>query len=251
MRIGLITPDLSTRNGWATYSLNLIRKIQARGIATTVVSARNSPAVDFEIHPLLPTVTPPERHTFLKTMRQVPRVRRLLGDCDIVHCTIEPYAILGAAVAGRRPLFVTAHGSYINLPRMRRFPVGHLYRRAFQRADLICVSNYTAQVAKAQMPRARVHVINNGVDAERFLEPPPLQVDKSGPTVVTAGGIKARKGTLELVEAMALVRERMPQAQCLIMGNAQRGQRLCRHGGAPNSRAGIGRYSKNHGLRRG
>ena len=58
---------------------------------------------------------------------------------------------------------------------------------------------------------------------QRFLEPPPLQVDKSGPTVVTAGGIKARKGTLELVEAMALVRERMPQAQCLIMGNPQRG----------------------------
>ena len=36
MRIGLITSDLSTTNGWATYSLNLIRQLQARGIATTV-----------------------------------------------------------------------------------------------------------------------------------------------------------------------------------------------------------------------
>ena len=69
------------------------------------------------------------------------------------------------------------------------------------------------------MPRIRVHVINNGVDASRFLEPPALQVEKSAPTIITAGGIKPRKGTLQLVEALAVVRERLPSVQCLIMGN--------------------------------
>ena len=222
MRIGLITSDLSTENGWATYSLNLIRQLQARGIATTVVSARNSPAIDFAIHPLLPSVSPPERHTFIKSMARLPQVKRLLRDCDIVHCTIEPYAILAAA-AGGGPLFVTAHGSYVNLPRMRGFPVSDLYRRALERAQLICVSRYTAGVARELMPRARVHVINNGVDVARFLKPPTLSVEKRGPTVITAGGIKPRKGTLQLVEAIAVVRERLPQVQCLIMGSAQRG----------------------------
>jgi len=223
MRIGLITSDLSTKNGWATYSLNLLRELRARGIDTTVVCARNSPTAGDAIHPLLPTVTPPERHTFLKSMRQLARVRRLLRGCDLVHCTAEPYAIVAAAVAGERPLFVTAHGSYVNLPRMRRFPVGYLYRRAFEGGQLICVSRYTAATAQALMPRARVQVINNGVDVARFLDPPALRVEKAGPTVLTSGGIKARKGTLQLVEAMALVRERLPQAQCLIMGNAQAG----------------------------
>ena len=67
MQIGLLAPDLSTDNGWATYSLNLIRQLRARCIATTIVCARNSPAVEFETHPLLPAVTPPEgRHTFIK-----------------------------------------------------------------------------------------------------------------------------------------------------------------------------------------
>ena len=223
MRIGLIAPDLSTENGWATYSLNLIRQLRARGIATTIVCARNSAAVEFETHPLLPTVTPPERHTFIKSLRLIPRVKRLLRDCDLVHSTIEPYAILAAAVAGGRPLFATAHGSYVNLPRMRRFPVGNLYRRAFQRARLICVSRYTAQAARELMPGARVQVISNGVDIARFLEPPAQQVKKRGPTVVAAGGIKPRKGTLQLVEAIAVLRERLPQAQCLIMGNPQPG----------------------------
>ncbi len=223
MRIGLITSDLSLENGWATYSLSLIRQLRARGIEATVVCARNSPAVEFGTHRLLPTVTPPERHSFIKTMSSIARVRRLLRDCDIVHCTTEPYAILAAAVAGRRTPFITAHGSYVNLPRMRRFPVGKLYRRAFARARLVCVSRYTAQVAREQNPGAQVHVINNGVDVARFLEPPGLAVDKRGPTVVSAGGIKPRKGTLQLVEAMATVRARIPDAQCLILGNPQRG----------------------------
>jgi glycosyltransferase involved in cell wall biosynthesis len=36
--------------------------------------------------------------------------------------------------------------------------------------------------------------------------------------VVTAGGIKRRKGTLQLIEAMAIIREQLPDAQCLILG---------------------------------
>ena len=223
MRVGLIAAELGSRNGWATYSLNLIRQLQARGIPTTVVTARNSAALDFEIHPLLPTVSPPERLTSVKSMRQAWAVRRLLKHCDVIHATIEPFAVLAAAVAGERPLFVTAHGSYVNLPRMRPFPVNQLYRAAFRRSGLICVSRYTADVAKRQLPAVRVHVINNGVDVARFLHPPPLRPPKKAPTVIAVGEIKPRKGTLQLVKAMARVRERMPQAQCLIMGQPQYG----------------------------
>lgn len=223
MRIGYITSDLSNQNGWATYSLQLIRVLRARGVDATVVASRNSPDAGFTIYRLLPTVTPPERHTFFKSMRQAFAVRRLLRHCDIIHCTAEPLAILAAAVAGDRPLFVTAHGSYVNLPRMRRFPVNALYRRSFTRARLICVSNYTAQVAKALMPRARVQVIPNGADVSGFAQAPAFQPEKSAPTVVAIGEIKPRKGQLQLVEAVARVREEIPDVQCLIMGPPQLG----------------------------
>lgn len=223
MRIGLITSDLSTTNGWANYSLNLIRQLRARGLNVTVVCARNSPPVEFPTQARLPSVAPPERHSFLKMLRQAPQVRRMLSNCDVIHSTIEPYALLAAAVAGRRPLVVTAHGSYVNLPRMRRFPLGQLYRRAFLRAELICVSRHTANVANSLLPGVTTHVINNGLNAARFLQRPTLEIEKTGPTVVTLGEIKPRKGTLQLVRAMADVRERLPQAQCLIMGNPQAG----------------------------
>ncbi|MDE2820971.1 MAG: glycosyltransferase family 4 protein [Chloroflexota bacterium] len=218
MRIGFVSSDLGNQNGWATYSLQLIRALRARGVDATVVASRNSPDAEFAIHRLLPTVSPPERHTFFKSMRQVFAVRRLLRHCDIIHCSAEPLAILAAVVAGDRPLFITAHGSYVNLPRMRRFPVNAFYRRAFARATLICVSNYTAGVAKATLPEARVTVIPNGADVSGFAQRPSLQVEKRAPTVIAIGEIKPRKGTLELVEAIARVREKIPDVQCLIMG---------------------------------
>ena len=121
------------------------------------------------------------------------------------------------------PLFVTAHGSYVNLPRLRPFPLGQMYRRAFLRAQLICVSRHTASVARGLLPGAKIQVINNGLDFQRFARAPAITVEKSAPTIVTVGEIKPRKGTLELVEAMALVRQRIPNAQCLIMGNPQSG----------------------------
>ncbi len=223
MRIGLLTPELSASNGWAAYSLYLTRALRAHGVDISVVCARNSKPVDFETNPLLPTVTPPDKHTFLKTLWLTPRARRILRHCDIVHATAEPYAILAQLTAAGRPLFVTAHGSYVNLPRLRRFPVGALYRRAFARARLICVSRHTAAVARQLIPGARTQVINNGFDAAELDLVQASPVEKRGPTVVTLGEIKPRKGTLQLVEAMAAVRQRLPEAQCLIMGNPQFG----------------------------
>jgi glycosyltransferase involved in cell wall biosynthesis len=221
MHIGLITSDLSNKNGWATYSLNLIQALRAQGIKTTIVTSHNCPDVEFEVHRLLPSVTPPERHTFAKSMLQTLKLHRLMTDCDIIHSTIEPFAILADRVAGNRPLFITAHGSYVNLHRMRRFPINKLYERAFRHAELICVSHYTAQIARKNDPTIKAHVINNGVDTSRFINPPPIPQPKTAPTVITSGGIKPRKGTLQLVEAMAIVRERIPDVQCLVMGNPQ------------------------------
>ncbi|MCY4465989.1 MAG: glycosyltransferase family 4 protein [Chloroflexi bacterium] len=218
MRIGLLTAELSRANGWATYSSNIVESLQALDVQVVIASARNSPPTHIKTQTLLPTLTPPDSHSLARSLRLLPRLRTIFRGCDIIHAAAEPYAILAAALAEKRPLFITVHGSYVNLPRMRRFPVGALYRRAMQQAQLICVSRHTAKVAEDLMPGVRTVVINNGVDAARFASSAP-DVDKRAPTVLTAGGIKPRKGTLQLVEAMAVLRESLPEAQCLILGD--------------------------------
>lgn len=163
----------------------------------------------------------------------IPRVRAILQDCDVIHATIEPFAPLASWIADSRPLLITGHGTYVRQWSERRWPVNTIYRRAFLQARLVCVSHYTEKIAKATLPPVRSVVVNNGVDVERFQNPLPLapsplhgegektvtHVEKRGPTVLSVGAVKPRKGTLELVQAMAIVRREMPDVQCVIIGN--------------------------------
>ncbi|MCB9455471.1 MAG: glycosyltransferase family 4 protein [Anaerolineaceae bacterium] len=219
MHLGFLTSDLHHGHGWGHYSLSLIHALQAEGAEITVVSAHNTPTEHgFPVLPLLPAVSPRDEHFLPKLALSAGRVRAALRACDVIHCHIEPYAPLAAWVAGNRPLFITGHGSYVRLPQTRRWPVGTVYRGAFEQGMMVCISHYTESVARAVVPDLKTVVVNNGVDVERFAHLPPLDTPKRGPTILAVGGVKARKGTLELVRAVAQVRGTLPDAQCVILG---------------------------------
>jgi phosphatidylinositol alpha-1,6-mannosyltransferase len=219
MRVGLLTADLSHAHGWAHYSLSLLLALRDAGADVTVIAARNSPDVPgVTVHRLLPPLVPAGRGLLLAQMGAVGALRAALSGCDVVHAAVEPFAPAAAWSAAGRPLFVTAHGSYTGLLARRRWPAGALYRRALRQGTLICVSQHTAQMAAAALPGARTVVITNGIDPARFDYLPPLDAPKHGPTVLAVGAVKPRKGTLELVRALAVVRRTIPDAQGVIIG---------------------------------
>jgi glycosyltransferase involved in cell wall biosynthesis len=236
--------DLNHKHGWAHYSLSLIEALARAGAKLTIITAKNSPDIDgLTIHKLLPNTLPAEKLTLLRQGLVLPQVRAILRECDLIHATIEPYAPLAAWVAGGRPYFVTGHGSYVQMADARVWPVSAIYRRALRNSRLVCVSRYTAEVAQAALPGVRTVVVNNGVDVERFTSPTPIgtsfgrnllsvnregehevtsrRINKRDKTVLAVGAVKARKGTLELVRAMAEVRAQMPKAQCIIIGSLE------------------------------
>jgi glycosyltransferase involved in cell wall biosynthesis len=219
-KIGILTCELAHTHGWAHYSLSLIQALRRAGIEMTIITVRNSPPIDgLDMVPLLPNVNPRENHLLLKMALQSVTVRHLLRDCDIIHAAIEPFAPLAAWVAGARPLMITGHGSYMYLAKRRRWPVSALYRRAFERAHIVCVSRYTESVVHTVLPAARTTVINNGVDVERFQASKPTAQPSTLRTILSVGAVKPRKGTLELVQAMAAVRQQRPDVQCIIIGS--------------------------------
>ena len=232
MRIGFLTSDLVHRHGWGHQNLSLIQALRRAGIDTEIVASRNSPLIEMlSVTPILPAIDPRERNIVLKTALQIPRVRRLLDGCDIIHAAIEPFAPLGAWVAGKRPLFITGHGSSVRIDQPR-WPYRLLHQQAFRRGLVVCVSHYTARVLCDILPGVRTAVVNNGVDVERFANirndvganrrfAPTESVYKRGPTVLSVGAVKLRKGTLELVRAMAAVRQRVSDVQCVILGSLE------------------------------
>jgi glycosyltransferase involved in cell wall biosynthesis len=200
------------------YALQVARALRRAGAQVCLITTTDSPPVDdLPAHPLLPPILPLKRRMLARLAACAPAVRRALAGCDVVHNTIEMYAPLAAAVAGSRPFIMTAHGTYANLPRMRRFPAGALYAWAFRRAHVVCVSHYTAGVLSQALPGIRHTVIPNGVSAEDFANLP--KYPKTEGLIVATGGIKARKGTLELVQALAVVRQQQPAAHLIVTGS--------------------------------
>jgi glycosyltransferase involved in cell wall biosynthesis len=225
MRVGLIAADLSHNHGWAHYSLELALALQHHGVSVRVISSHNSPPHSkLEQHSVLPTLVPRERLNFAKMLAQYPKTNSFLQDCDLIHCCVEPFAVLGAAVAGKRPFFQAGVGSYLYVDRWQRPPLSLLTKRAIAGSSLVCISHYTAKVARQQFPDSHIEVIPLGIDPTRFAELPPPPADRpTGPIILTVGGVKYRKGTLPLVKAMAKVREAYPTAHCIILGNIAEG----------------------------
>src|SRR5262245_24176844 len=218
LHIGFITCELTHRHGWARYSTELIAHLHREGVRVTVIASCSSPiAFDFPVYPILPEVN---THCLpLRLLSTLPRARALLRNCDLLQVTLEPFAPLGVWAAVSRPLFLSVHGSYAALPQLKRFPLNHLYSRSFRRVQAVCVSQYTAQVYKRVIPGACPVVVNNGVDVARFAQLMPPSEPKHGPIVLAVGAVKARKGILELVSAMAVVRRSIPHVQCVIIGS--------------------------------
>ena len=218
MKLGIITAEIEPTNGWSHLSLNLIKALKGLGVDMRVVAAKGVPDVDAAV---LPRLVASERAILLKQYLTLPRIRRVLADCDIIHTLVEPFAPLGLVTAGRRPHILTVCGTYASLPLMRRFPVSALYRSAFEAATTVAISRYTQQVLLHAAPKTRSNVIVLGVDAAGLTaSAPSIQpFPKRGPVVLFVGAVKARKGALELTRAIAHVRERYPNVLCVIAGS--------------------------------
>ena len=220
MHIGLLVADLSPRHGWGQYSINLARALVQRGARVSIVAARNSPELaGLNLHPLLPNLVPRMRGMPLRLWLARGEVGQTLRDCQLIHATVEPYALLAGWCAGRRPYILTGHGSYVNgllkLPGMR----GSLYQRAFLgAARVVCVSRYTEGQLLAHLPLLRSCVILNGVDSAPFADMNPAPAADRPPTVLAVGAVKPRKGILPLVEAIAVAREGIPDLRCVVIG---------------------------------
>jgi glycosyltransferase involved in cell wall biosynthesis len=126
--------------------------------------------------------------------------RRFRPDVVYAHFLVPTGFI--AALAGRAPLVVTAHGRDVRnigwLPGLGA-ATRYVVRRA---AAVIAVSDYLRRELETKIPAARgkTEVIDSGVDLQRFVvEPAP----DGGPRYLCIGSLIERKNVLRLAAAFA------------------------------------------------
>ncbi len=125
---------------------------------------------------------------------------------DVVYAHVLVPAGLIAALAGRAPLVVTAHGRDVrNIGAYRGIAAATrlVVRRA---ATVICVSDYLRRELETKLPEARgkTEVVSSGVDRQRFcVEPAP----DGPPRFLCVGALDERKNVVRLADAFARLEE--------------------------------------------
>lgn len=154
------------------------------------------------------------------------------SDIDLVH---ERYSLWGgagirAAAARGLPNLLEVNAPLIDEQREHR-ELHHVElagRRLVETAELAnantAVSEPVARWLRLRAPRARVRVVANGVDTDRFR---PVASRRDRPfTVGFVGTLKPWHGVENLVDAVALLRRDVPDVRLLLVGDGPRRSEL-------------------------
>jgi glycosyltransferase involved in cell wall biosynthesis len=206
IRIGFVAPELSSRNGWARYSRSLVEAVSHHA-EVRVLTERNAQndTILSDVHKVLPVAgfgLKAQIGVFLHAYR-------LLGECDVVHCLVEPYAPAAAFAAHMRgvPITMTLHGTYAVPPKspgLKRFAMRYMYSRM---PVVTSGSPYTEQKAREAASLGECRIIPNGVNLEKFQVLPSVQKED---LILTVGMLKPRKGVDTVLEAFAKIKDVYP-----------------------------------------
>jgi glycosyltransferase involved in cell wall biosynthesis len=149
-------------------------------------------------------------------LRYLTLARRTLAASrpDVVYAHFLVPAGLIAALAGRAPLVVTAHGRDVR--NVGAIPgIAAVTRLVVRRAaTVICVSEYLRRELETKLPEAagKTEVVSSGVDRERFsLESWP----DGPPRFLCVGALDERKNVVRLADAFA----RLPEGTLTFAGD--------------------------------
>ncbi|MWV48240.1 MSMEG_0565 family glycosyltransferase [Rathayibacter sp. VKM Ac-2803] len=226
MRVALLTYSTRPRGG-VVHTLALAEALARAGHDVTVWTlARGGDASFFRgVDPavtvrVVPFVSVDEESVGDRIVRSIDAMALALrGESGLVHAQ-DCISANAALAAGLAPVRTVHHLDDFTTPQLR-----DCHDRAVRlpRA-LLCVSAAVASDVRAGWGRDAT-VIPNGVDAARFAAAAsdPLTAawrDELGPYVLALGGIEPRKGSIELLEAWALLRSRGREV-ALVLGGGE------------------------------
>lgn len=236
LKIALLTHSINPRGG-VVHVLELGRALQARGHAVTLLAPaargqtlfRDTPCrVELAPAPLPSTRLADTVRDRIAAMREHLRglLQREAFDVFHAHDGIGANALADLAEQDRIAGYIrTVH----HVDRFEDAQVQAWEERSIRQATLrLCVSALWCERLHGEQG-LRAEQVPNGVDLARFSPQggsadgqvlARLGISAARPLVLTVGGIEARKNTRRLLQAVLLLRQRLPRAQLVVAGGA-------------------------------
>lgn len=228
MKILLVCEHLGETDGWSRYTKNVQNGLTDTGHEVQVVSTPELPKPLRCAHN--PFVLPSAAKVLRDTIEE--------NQPDVVHITVEPYAMLVPLLPQKmqQNIVLTIHGSYGIRP-LQKWPMNWFAKKYYhQISQFVSVSRYTKTVvgdalekysstaAAAQFLQSCT-VVQTGIVMPKGYK----KRTKRQKQLVHVGGVKPRKGVLELVRACAAYRNAYKtDFRCTIVGNTHEGSAYTR-----------------------
>lgn len=223
MKICFLANQLSFKDGWGRYSINLLEQLIKRDIKAFILLSQDSQEnclPQIESHKLLPPLFVKRTDKIFSLIRNYRDIKKLTQSADIIHSLIEPYGPVAYLVNRKKPIIITCHGTYAVYP-FRKKISSLVYRRVYKSSEkIVCVSRFTQNEILKKVKLRNTLVINNGVDYEKFQ----VNFQDSFPkerTILSVGALMPRKGYHISIPAVAKVKEVYPDLKYIIVGNQE------------------------------
>lgn len=212
MTILAIGETRDVKSGWGRYAHEVLSQYEKNYIDYDFLSKAD----------LLP-------YSPLNFSKNVFLVRGRMKTASIVHSfDVWPFAVYAylANFGFNKPLFISSVGTY-SLPPKSGFK-GYLMRKAYAKSKKIfCISNYTQKVIQERGAKGYMEVVRWGTstlsqinkeEIETFSRNFKVNLNQ-GPIVLTVGQIKHRKGQLDTLKAIKILRNKYPDILYITVGS--------------------------------
>jgi len=222
MKICFLVNQLSLKDGWGSYAVNLIKHLSEQNVDFLVLSSVRSQINDLpsvKEHRVLPPLFINRWIKLYIFIKNFFKIRKLIQEADIIHVLAEPYSLIAYLTCRKRPMVITFHGTYA-VDALNKWYLKGLYSRVYKKAQkIICISQFTKEEVLKKIPDLNnLIVINNGVDYSKFraYDLSKLRENKS---IVSVGALMARKGYHISIPAVAEVVKKYPDLKYYIIGS--------------------------------
>lgn len=225
-KIVILTNNTRPNSGWGRYSSEIIDQLKSPELSIIVLSEKSDsePRYTYEHQILLP------QNSAISFLNNVKNIKKYSRGADIIHAFDGwPYSVYAflALVGTKKKLLINAVGTYSIVPRFS--PKGLLMKLAYKSAkQIFAISNYTARKVKEAVPMAKVDVVHLGLTKVPKLSEEEISMfkEKFGtikayPSVLTVGSVKPRKGQLDTLKAIHILKNEFPQIKYRIVGRIE------------------------------
>jgi len=224
MKILILTYDLNIKAGIGRYSFNIIQELQKQGIECDVLVSN--------ITQKLPSINQQkffkdffkQSYNPLDIIKDTLRLRKKIknNNYELIHAFDGyPYSILGylATYGLKNKFFISGIGTYTVQP-LQSFIKGWLLKKAYLKAHKIfCISNFVKKRILHYIPQLKnLIVVNLGSDFK--IHPEVIRsFIHSQPTIISIGALKKRKGQHLTIQALKIIKEKIPNIQLRLIGS--------------------------------